>query len=46
MSDLNTCVNRHIDDELALFVSYYADEKEKEQYVEFLEDVKTFVASK
>jgi hypothetical protein len=35
---------RHIDDELAVFVSYYAYEKEKEHYVGFLEDVKGFVS--
>lgn len=35
---------RHIDDELAVFVSYYAYEKEKEHYVGFLEDARGFVA--
>lgn len=37
---------RHIDDELAVFVSYYAYEKEKEHYVGFLEDAKGFVGGK
>ncbi len=37
---------RHIDDELAVFVSYYAYEKEKENYVDFLQGVKSFVGGK
>ena len=37
---------RHIDDELAVFVSYLAYEKEKEHYVDFLEEVTGFVGAK
>ena len=37
---------RHIDDELAVFVSYLAYEKEKEHYVDFLEEVTGFVGTK
>ena len=37
---------RHIDEELAVFVSYLAYEKEKEHYVDFLEQVTGFVDAK
>ncbi|GAB5035064.1 aerobic respiration-related protein [Nannochloropsis oceanica] len=37
---------RHIDEELAVFVSYFAYEKEKEHYVDFLEEVTGFVGAK
>jgi len=34
-----------VDDDLAVFISYYAYNKEKQQYIDFLQGAKSFVSS-
>lgn len=34
-----------VDDDMAVYVSYFAYQKEKQQYIGFLEGAKSFVAS-
>lgn len=41
----SSIIIRDINDELATFVSYHAYHKEKDQYVEFLESAKAFIAN-